>query len=329
MTTLVTGATGFIGPHLVERLRRDGASVRALVRPGTESSSLEALGAEVVRGDVRNPADAERAVRGCTTVYHLAARTSHGNLPASEMYSINVAGTRNVAEACVGADVERLVLCSTTRVYGIIRNHSVNEETELRPDSPYPDSKMRAERLLIDLHASHGLPVVIGRITSVFGPGSRSWLPLFREIAAGRFRLLGIGDNYQQPADVADVVEGLVLCGQPKATDGRIYLLAGEEALRLRAMIDLIAEELGAPRPPSGRSSLPLRAYSILGELARRVGVGRVRLPRYDRVEFFVNDRIFDISRAKGELGYRPIVSVRDAIRHTADSYREQGLLPA
>jgi nucleoside-diphosphate-sugar epimerase len=329
MTTLVTGATGFIGPHLVERLRRDGAGVRALVRPGTDPSSLEALGAEVVHGDVRNPADAERAVRGCATVYHLAARTSHGNLPASEMYAINVEGTRNVADACLQADVERLVLCSTTRVYGIIRNHSVDEETELRPDSPYPDSKMRAERLLLDLHTSHGLPVVIGRITSVFGPGSRSWLPLFKEIAAGRFRLLGVGDNFQQPADVADVVEGLLLCGGPNATDGRIYLLAGEEALRLRAMIDLIAEELGAPRPPSGRSSLPLRAYSLLGELARRVGGGRLRLPRFDRVEFFVNDRIFDISRAKRELGYRPTVSVSDAIGHTAESYREQGLLPA
>jgi nucleoside-diphosphate-sugar epimerase len=329
MTILVTGATGFIGPHLVERLRSEGAGVRALVRPSTDASSLEALDVEVMRGDVRDRDDAERAVRGCAAVYHLAARTSHGNLPASEMYAINVEGTRNVAEACLRADVERLVLCSTTRVYGIIRNHAVDEETELRPDSPYPDSKMRAERLLLDLHARQGLPIVIGRITSVFGPGSRSWLPLFREIAAGRFRLLGVGDNYQQPADVADVVEGLVLCGQPKATDGRIYLLAGEEALRLRAMIDLIAEELGAPRPPSGRSSLPLRGYSLLGELARRVGGGRLRLPRFDRVEFFVNDRIFDISRAREELGYRPTVSVRDAIRHTVDSYREQGLLPA
>jgi nucleoside-diphosphate-sugar epimerase len=216
MNILVTGATGFIGPHLAKRLVQEGYHVRALVRPVTNASALESLGVEIVRGDVRDSRAVERAITSCPLVFHLAARTSHGNLPAKDIHSINVEGTAHVAHAAAHAGIARLVLSSTTRVYGIIKNRAVDERTPVKPDSPYPESKVQAERIVLSHHAYHGLLVVVARITSVFGPGSKSWLGLFQSIAAGRFRLLGAGDNYTSlRSGATDGAGGVAHCAQP------------------------------------------------------------------------------------------------------------------
>jgi nucleoside-diphosphate-sugar epimerase len=327
MNVLVTGATGFIGPHLTKRLVREGYHVRALVRPVTDASSLEALGVEIVRGDVRDPGAVGRAVANCQLVFHLAARTSHGDLPAKEIYSINVEGTANVARAAVQAGVARLVLASTARVYGIIKNRAVDERTPVKPDSAYPESKARAEQTALSHHARDGLPVVVARVTSVFGPGSKTWLGLFQAVAAGRFRLIGSGDNYHHPGDISDIVEGLCLCGTVKGVEGRTYIITGDEPLPLRAMIRLIQDELGVTVSRRAVPAAPLRLYKLLNDVVGACGGGR--LPRFDRVEFFLNDRIFDQSRARDELGYTPKVSLKEAIHRTAEWYREQGHLPS
>ena len=322
---LVTGSTGFIGPHLTERLLVDGATVRALVRPGTDATRLEALGAEVVRGDVRDLESVRAAMRGCELVFHLAGRTSHGNLPASEMESINVDGTANVARAAVEEGARRFVHAGTTRVYGIIRNHAITEATALCPDVPYSASKARAERILSDERSRSGLPFVIARITSVFGPASQSWRDLFVSIATGRFRPLGACDNYYHPADVSDIVDGLARCGMAVGIDGETFILAGPESLRLRELLALIAEEADGPPIRRHLPGAPLVLYGAFANAARAAGLRR--LPRLDRVEFFLNDRIFDISHARDRIGYAPQVGVREAIRRTAEGYREQGLL--
>jgi nucleoside-diphosphate-sugar epimerase len=327
MEALVTGATGFIGPHLVNRLLADGTAVRALVRPGTDASWLEAGGAEIVRGDVRDPDALRKATRGCEIVFHLAGRTSHGNHPESEMYSINVDGTSNVARAVADEGVGRLVHASTARVYGVVRNHAITERTGLRPDSPYSDSKARAEQVLRDEHSRSGLPVVMARITSVFGAGSMSWHHLFLSIATGRFRPIGSCDNYYHPADVDDIVDGLALCGRADGVDGDTFILAGPEPLKLREMLTLIAEEVGGPPIKRPLPGAPLVAYAAFANAARRLGIRR--LPRLDRVEFFRPDRIYDLTHARDTIGYAPEVGAREAIGRLAKWYREQGLVPA
>lgn len=324
MTILVTGATGFIGPHLAAWLAHGSEPIRALVRAGTDASTLDALGVEVVRGDVRDPSSVGEAVAGCRLVYHLAARTSHGNLPESEMYAINTRGTANVARAAAAAGVERLVHSSTARVYGIIRNHEVDENTPIDPDSAYPESKAMAEEILRE-HGARGLSVVVARITAVFGPGSKSWLPLFRQIAAGRFRPIGRGGNYHHPGDIADIVDGLVRCGTVEGIEGRTYILTGSEPVRLREMLELIARELGTELSWRALPGAPLHLYKWLNDAARVLGARR--LPKFDRVEFYLNDRIFDITRARKELGFAPAVGVRESIRRTAEWYRARGLL--
>lgn len=321
MTVLVTGGTGFLGRHLVRRLVDDGESVRVLVRPGRDAGTL-GPGVEVVVGDVCNESDCERAVGGCTSVFHLAALTGRERRAKADFMRVNVGGTANVARAAAAAGARRLVLASSTAVYGTAPNRAVDERTPPRPSSFYGHSKLQAERTALE-HAGNGLEPGIARITSVFGAGAGSWLGLFRSVAAGRMRMIGAGDKYHHPAAARDIAAGLVLCGS-RGVAGGTYVLAGPEALTLKALLELVAEAVGAEPPKRGLPDAPLRLLRLANELAPGLGA---RIPRFDRVEFFLGDRVFDIARAREDLAYRPAIGVREAVRETADWFRERGEL--
>jgi nucleoside-diphosphate-sugar epimerase len=321
VTVLVTGGAGFLGRHLVRRLRDEGEKVRVLVRAGSDP---EALGedVEVVVGDVRNESDCERAIAGCSAVFHLAGITARVRRPKADFLSVNVGGTANVARAAAAAGTRRFVLASTTGVYGTARDRAIDERTPPRPSSFYGYSKLSAERIALE-HGRDGFQPVIARITSAFGAEAKSWAGLFRSVAEGRMRLIGAGDNYQHPAAAQDIAAGLALCGS-RGAGGGTYLLAGPEALTLRTMLELVAEAVGAEPPQPGLPDAPLRLLRLANELAPGLGA---RIPRFDRVEFFLSDRVFDISRAREELGYRPAIRVRETVRETADWLRERGEL--
>lgn len=320
MKALVTGATGFIGSQLVERLVEEGHGVRALARPGSDASGLERIGVEVVRGDIRNLDDVQRAVDDCPLVFHLA-KSAGGPIPGTSS-PVSTTGTENVALASLRAGVARLVYASSTTVYGTVRNRAITESTPIRPVSHAAKSKADCEDLLLARYRNDGLPSVVARVSSVFGPGCSSWRGFFEAIAAGEFRLVGSGDNFHQPGDVSDIAEGLLRCGTAPNVEGRVYILTGNEPISLRDMVRLIDEECGVT---TARAALPhacLRAYGVLNSLA--FGFGGIELPRMDSIRVFLNDRIFDLSRAKADLGYVPKVSVKETIRRTLESFRNR-----
>jgi dihydroflavonol-4-reductase len=326
MRVLVTGATGFIGSHLVERLLGSGSEVRALVRHPTDGSNLEARGVEVVRGDVRDPEAVRQAMADRELVYHLA-RAPRGS-PAKIMQSINVDGTVNVARAAARSGVARLVHASSAAVYGEgVSGSAVHEDFPLKPFSEHGRSKVRAEQALKSQPDSRPVPVVFARISSVLGPRAEGWHGLFAALEAKRFRMPGPGLNYQNLADVADIVEGLLLCATRPKVEGRAYNLTGAEAICLRDMLQLMVRALGlGEKPPLALPAGPLRVYRRMSDaLAGIVGVG---LPRADNIAHFMNDRVLDISRARRELGYAPRVSPQDAIRRTAEWYRTEARSP-
>ena len=320
---LVTGAGGFLGSHLTARLAGRGEHVRALVPPHEEARYLESFGVEIFRGDVRDPVATDSAASGCRLVYHLASRTQNVGGRMRDFKRDNVHGTACVARAALRVGAERLVLASSSAVYGRRRDHSINEETEARPSTPYGKSKLLAERAALERHSVDGLPVVVARIVPVLGARARSWLGLFQAVASGRFRLIGSGNGLHHPAGVADIVDGLMLCAE-RGLDGRSYVLAGKEPVSLRRMMELIAADVRVELGPATPAP-PLVVYRLAGKLVPDV----IPLPRLDRVEFFLNDRACDISRARAELGYAPRVGIRDAIRETGDWYRAGGQLPA
>jgi nucleoside-diphosphate-sugar epimerase len=261
-------------------------------------------------------------------VFHLAAKTeADGLLSRQDVHVTNIEGTENVARAAVRAGVERLISCSSVAVYGRIAKHRlITEDTETNPDSPYGQSKVRGEQVVLSARQRSGLPVVVARISTVWGPGTASWLGLFRSIASGHFRLIGKGTNYHHVADVSDVVGGLLLCGSMKGIEGRTYILAGSESIQLRELVKMIGEELGVARFPTNLPAGPLHLYRVLDRIAVAL-IGR-KLPRADRLALFLGDRTFDITRARQELGYVPRISMKDTIHRMAEWYRAQGYLP-
>lgn len=324
MKALVTGATGFIGSHLIDRLLERGDGVTAFARPTTDSSYLIEKGVRVITGDVRDQREVDNAVHGSEIVYHLARAKGHGARPMSEVQAVNIDGASNIARAATRAGAERIVYASSIAVYGSRPGPKpVGEDKVLNPDSPYARSKAEAEAAI---RAEARVPFVIARITAVLGPGCKSWLPIFRSVAARRLRLVGSGKTRHHPADVSDIVDGLILCGTMPLTSGRTYNLAGPEVITIADMVRAIAAALHAgvdlPRfVPAG----PIELYLWLNRIAGRVA--GVKLPRVDSVAFLTSDRVLDISRARTELGYAPRVGVSQAITRTAEWGRSEGLL--
>jgi len=321
---VVTGAAGFIGAGLVARLRAEGHEVVALVRRPETGGPLEASGAHVRALDIRDPGALAAALHGAQGVFHLARARGHGIAPANVVQSVNVDGSRIVAEAAAAGGVGRLVLASSTAVYGTrYGSEPLTEDAPLRPDSAYARSKVAAEERVARA-AGRGCQVVIARITAVLGPGCRSWLSLVRSVSRRTLPVIGDGANWHHPADVDDIVDGLVRCGVAPSP-GPVYNLAGPDAVHARDLMTCIAEETGA-LPPRTIPAFPVDAWLALDRRLHRLT--SLHLPRTAGPRFLTSDRRFDLSRARRELGYAPRIAVREAVRRTVAWYRAAGLLP-
>lgn len=174
-------------------------------------------------------------------------------------------------------------------------------------------------------HRRDGLPVVLARTSAVLGPGAMSWVNLFKTIAAGRFRLIGNGCNYHHVADIADIIEGLALCGSVTGIEGQTYILAGANPVRLRDFAQTIAEAVNAPQFPFNIPAGPFRLYEMASRhLFSWTGC---RLPRADRIDLYLGDRVFDLSRSSRELGYLPKLGTKESVHRTASWYKDHRLL--
>ncbi len=318
MKAMVTGATGFIGTHLIERLTADGHQVVALVRNPAAIPTLRLEGVTGLTGDVSDVAGLTNAMSGCDVVFHLARAKSHGSRPR-EVFVVNVDGTRNVAIAARQAGVKRLVSCSSSTVYGS-RVGLVSESSRIHPDSAYARSKAGAEATLMSEYPDIA---TVARITAVLGPGCKSWLPLFRSASSGRLRLVGDGSNMHHPADVSDIVEGLIKCAMSPVAAGRIYNLAGPEPISMAGLRTLMAGS--AIGQPASFPGLPMNVYYQAARVTDRLA--GLRLPFFESVAFLTAHRVLDLTRARTEIGYAPSVDVASAARRTAEWYRGQGWL--
>ncbi len=321
MLALVTGAGGRIGRYLLPHLLAQGIEVRAFVRANAELPTHKRL--QVARGDVRDPEAVLQAARDCTWIYHLAAIVHGQDATPANLWAVNVEGTRNVARAALTAGAQRLVYTSSVAAYGrLVAQHGITEETPLHPDSPYGESKVASEKMLAEFA---DLPVTIVRTVTVWGPGNDAWAGLFRSVASGRFRLMGSGRGMHTLTHIEDLNAGLWLCATTPSAARQTYLLAGNDAVPLRTLIALMAEEAGAPPVRDSLPEAPLLVYRALDQAVYRFS-GR-RVPKADRLDFFLGDRTFDIAKAQRDLGFEPRFTTREIVRSAAEYLRSVGAL--
>jgi NAD dependent epimerase/dehydratase len=258
---LVTGAGGFIGSHLTERLVRDGHEVRALVRYNgrDDRGHLDALSpdiggsVEVHRGDLKDPEAVRGAVAGRDWVFHLGALIA---IPYSyqnplDVVQTNVVGTAHVLDACrsIGT-LERVVLTSTSEVYGTARYVPIDEGHPLQGQSPYAATKIGADALGLSYHRAFDLPVTILRPFNTFGPrqSARAIIPTIISQALSRPVVrLGSLEPRRDLTYVKDTVAGFVAIAACAAAVGRVVNIGRGNDLSIGDLVERIAARLGTP----------------------------------------------------------------------------------
>jgi nucleoside-diphosphate-sugar epimerase len=322
---LVTGATGFTGRHLCERLTGEGATVVAFVRPTSDTRQLERLGIECRIVDIRDREDVDRHFETFEQVYHLAAafRTEHSD--PEEFRRVNVDATRHLLAAAFRNRTGRFIHCSTVGVQGEIRDVPAAETYRYAPGDSYQRTKMEGELAALE-SATEGHPVTVVRPVGIYGPGDTRFLKLFRAIARRRFAMIGSGRTLYHLTYIDDLVQGLWLAGTKPEAIGQVFTIGGERYTTLRELVDLIADTLKVKRPRGRLPYAPVYVACVVCERVCRVlGIDPPLYPR--RVEFFAKDRGFDIGKAKRVLGYAPGVTLEAGIGKTAAWYRAEGLL--
>jgi len=257
----VTGAGGFIGSHLAERLVRDGHRVRALVRYNgrDDRGQLDRLAPEVQseievhRGDLKDPEAVRQAVQGRAWVFHLGALIA---IPYSyqnplDVVQTNVLGTAHVLDACRSSgELERVVLTSSSEVYGTARFVPIDETHPLRGQSPYAATKIGADALGESYHRAFGLPVTILRPFNTFGPrqSARAIIPTIISQALTRPVVrLGSLEPRRDLTYVKDTVAGFVAIAGCDRALGRAVNIGQGEDIAIGALVERLADRLGRP----------------------------------------------------------------------------------
>ena len=250
MRVLVTGATGFIGGNLARELWQRGYEVRALVRPGSNTLTIDDTDIEPVAGDILDRASVERAVRGCYGVFHCAAAYTFWARNPQDIYRTNVDGTATVLEASRQAGVARVVYTSTVSTVGIPPGGLGSEKVGIDPRhlvGNYKKSKYQAEQVALKM-AAQGLPVVVVNPTAPVGPWDVKPTPTGRVVLDFlRGRIPAYVNTGMNLVDVADVAAGHILAmerGQP----GQRYLL-GHRNVSLKETLDILQQITGRPAP--------------------------------------------------------------------------------
>lgn len=326
MTTLITGATGFVGSAVLRCLLHSGHEMQALVRPGSDRRNLAGLPVRCFEGDLTDPESLRKAMIGCDTLFHVAADYRLWTPDPEICYRTNVEGTRSIMDAALAARVKRIVYTSSVAVLGLPPDGSPGNESENvsidQMTGHYKRSKYLAEQAVRAMVVERGLPAVIVNPSTPIGPRDVRPTPtgqMIREAARGRIpAYLDTGLNL---VHVDDVAQGHLLAFE-RGVVGERYILGGEN-MALRDILTEIGRLTGRPAPRyrlSPNLVLPL-AYVTEGwaRITRReplLTVAGVKLAK--------NRMFFSSEKARKHLGYTPrpaLEALEDAVRW----FREQG----
>ncbi len=318
---LVTGATGFIGGSLVAANLKMGHWVRALVLPGDPGAAgLERLGVEIVYGDVSRIESVRAAVKGADLVFHCAAVVSDW-APRRTFEAVTVGGARNVCEAALENKVSRLVHVSTNDVFGRDETKVLTEASPLSPwGEPYPDAKIRAERIMWSYHRDRGLPVSMVYPCWVYGPGDRTFVPLLADAIVKKDMMFWRRDVIVWPTFIENLAELVMILATDDRAVGQGFIAHDGESATLQNFCGKIAGALSVPEP---KTHIPYGAAyaAALGMefLWRLLAIKKRPLLTTYAVKNLGSRLLFSIDKSKKVLGYTPRVSFAEGLSRTLD----------
>ena len=312
----VTGGSGFIGGTLIRRLVRDGWTVRALARSESSAAKVRDAGAEAVMGDLDDVVAMSTGARGCEYAFHAAAALGEWGR-REDFVRGNVDGTRNALGACRAAGVRRFVHVGTEAALLVGQPLvSADETVPLRPDSKahYSATKALAEQAVLAANRD-GFETVVLRPRLVWGPGDTTILPaLVEAVVQGRFAWIGGGRHLTSTTHVDNVVEGLVLAATKGAPGNAYFVTDGAPRVFREFVADLLST---AGVEPSERN-VPVAVAKPLAAAAEGIwgALGRRSPPPLTRLAVWLSalECTIDTSKARRELGYRPVKSVEEGI---------------
>jgi len=327
---LVTGATGALGPRVVEALEQSGCPVRILALDPPEPKMFSQT-TDFQLGDINDERAVRTAVSGVTAIIHMAAML-HINSPSPEQISryklINIDGTASVARAAIEAGVQRAVFFSTIAVYGHGDGRMLDENTLPHPDTAYAETKLCAERIMLETRKPDGKPLgTVLRLAAVYGSRVKgNYRRLLQALAGKRFIPIGPGTNRRTLVYDKDVARAVLAVMGNQNAAGRVFNVTDGEIHSLNDIILSICEALGR-RPP--RMHLPVAPFRTTAEVmdkgARMLGLRpfgfRSALDKY------TEDLAVDGHKIQDEIRFRPGYDLLSGWKETIEEMRARGEL--
>ncbi len=321
MRNLVTGATGFIGSHIAERLISEGEEAVALVRKTSKTGFLESIGVKLVYGDINDIGSVRNAMDSVGAVYHSAALVDEWISP-EEAYKVNVEGTKNLLECARNSKVKRFVFISSLAVLGMRDHYGTG------PDAPYHktgdsyiDAKIDSEQLVMDYYKRHGLPVTVVRPGFVFGPRDNKLIPRISErLSKEQFMFVGTGKNKINLVYIDNLIDAIISAAKNDKAIGQQYNVTNDSGMTLEDFIFKLVDIWKFERP---KKHIPkFLAYLVCGMLTGWARLTKAEEPPYitkTRIKLLSLNLDFDISKTKNDLGYTSRVSIEEGLKRTKD----------
>ncbi|MBI1806721.1 MAG: NAD-dependent epimerase/dehydratase family protein [Ignavibacteria bacterium] len=326
MRVLITGATGFIGSHLIEELHKKGYQLRCLVRKTSNPVWIKHLPIDYMYGDLFDEQALRKAVEGMDYIYHLAGLTKAKT--KAEYFQANHVATRNLLEAVnvVNPKPRRFVHVSSQAAVGPSMNGvAVDERTPFHPITAYGRSKMEAEKECLKMMDS--LAITITRPPAVYGPRDKDVFEFFNAMNKGLQPMIGFNNKTVSLIHVRDLVNGIILAGEHPKSIGQTYFISSERFYNWREVGEITARIMDKK---VFRIRVPeFGVYTIAG-FSELVGLlsHKPVLLNFEKARDIVQDAwTCSIAKAKKELEFREALTLEDGIKNTVQWYREQGWL--
>jgi nucleoside-diphosphate-sugar epimerase len=329
LTALVTGASGFIGGRLVERLaKEEGVNVRAMVRNPKKTEQLKKFPVQIVEADLLDLASLREAIRGCDFVFHCAAVVRETG-SREEFFRTNVDGTQNILALSSETHIKRFIHFSSVAVYGLNPAGTTNEITPAQPcGNLYCDTKIAAEEAVWISYEKTNLPVIVIRPANVYGPRSNPWtVRPINLLNSGQMMLINGGTGICNCVFIDNLIDATLAATKRDQSVGQVYLISDGTGVTWKEFFGCYAQMAGKKNirsVPAAVANVIALGMEITSKLTRKP-------PKITReaVKFLTSQAYFDIEKARMDLGYNPRFSLEEGMKITEHWLREEGYLPS